>query len=105
HFQELAFTDGKVVPTGSTGDDLVRNSQTLTNVAYNGTYTWWNSIFTSIELQLAIPLTGDTPEELGINDANLTEVLDRFRNDEDYQTLFADAFPSESDPFTLTNIT
>ncbi|MDP2548004.1 methanobactin export MATE transporter MbnM [Oceanobacter sp. 4_MG-2023] len=105
HFQELAFTDGKVVPTGSTGDDLVRNSQTLTNVAYNGTYTWWNSIFTSIELQLAIPLTGDTPEELGINDANLTEVLDRFRNDEDYQTLFTDAFPSESDPFTLTNIT
>jgi cytochrome c peroxidase len=105
HLQALAFTDGKVVPTGSTGDALVRNSQSLTNIAYNATYTWWNPIFTRIELQLAMPLTGDTPEELGINDANLAEILERFRTDSTYQTLFKAAFPAESDPVTLPNIT
>ncbi|MFK4753374.1 MbnH family di-heme enzyme [Oceanobacter antarcticus] len=105
HFQALAFTDGKAVPTGSTGEALVRNSQTLTNVAYNATYTWWNPIFTRIELQLAMPLTGDTPAELGINDANLAAILQRFRSDTVYQTLFANAFPTATDPFTLTNIT
>ena len=83
----------------------MRNSQTLTNVAYNATYTWWNPIFTRIELQLAMPLTGDTPAELGINDANLAAILQRFRSDTVYQALFANAFPTATDPFTLTNIT
>ena len=71
HQQDKAFTDGKALPNGSLGDELVVNSQTLTNVAYNGTYTWWNPILIKMEDQLFIPLTGDTPVEIGINDGNL----------------------------------
>lgn len=105
HFQALAFTDGVELPSGSTGHALVRNSQSLANVAYNGTYTWWNSIFIDIESQLSMPLTGDTPEELGINDGNLEEVMDRFRQDETYQALFEAAFPGQTDPYNLSNLT
>ncbi len=105
HFQSLAFTDGKALPTGSTGGLLARNSQTLTNVAYNATYTWWNPIFIKIEEQLSMPLSGDDPVELGINDANLDEILERLKNDARYPALFASAFPDDVEPFSLVNIT
>ncbi|MFL0808444.1 MAG: di-heme enzyme [Oceanobacter sp.] len=105
HFQHLAFTDGKALPTGSTGEVLARNSQTLTNVAYNATYTWWNPIFIRVEQQLSVPLTGDEPVELGINDANQAEVLERLHQDARYQALFDEAFPDETEPYTLVNVT
>ena len=88
HEQALAFTDGKALPQGSTGHILALNSQTLTNVAYNGSYTWWNPILIRMEDQLFIPMTGDDPVELGINDANTQAVLQRFRDDDNYQSLF-----------------
>lgn len=105
HFQALAFADGKALPTGSTGELLARNSQTLTNVAYNATYTWWNPIFIRIEQQLSVPLSGDDPVELGINDANQADVLERLRQDARYQTLFVEAFPDDTEPYTLVNVT
>src|SRR5262245_8709639 len=40
HKQELAFSDGLTVPLGSTGERLRRNAMSLTNVAYNATFTW-----------------------------------------------------------------
>ncbi len=104
HIQALAFTDGKALPQGSTGETLALNSQSLTNVAYNASYTWWNPILIRVEDQLFIPLTGDTPVELGINDGNLNTVLQRFRDDPSYQALFAAAFPNETDPYTLVNV-
>ena len=104
HEQALAFTDGKALPQGSMGHTLALNSQTLTNVAYNGSYTWWNPILIRMEDQLFIPLTGDDPVELGINDANTQVVLQRFRDDDNYQSLFSQAFPYDSDPFSLVNV-
>lgn len=104
HEQALAFTDGKTLPQGSTGHTLALNSQTLTNVAYNASYTWWNPILIRMEDQLFIPLTSDDPVELGINDANTQEILQRFRDDNAYQSLFLQAFPEDSDPFTLVNV-
>lgn len=104
HVQALAFTDGKTLPQGSTGQTLALNSQTLTNVAYNASYTWWNPILIRMEDQLFIPLTGDEPVELGINDANTQTILQRFKDDETYQILFAEAFPEDVAPFTLVNV-
>lgn len=104
HEQALAFTDGKALPQGSTGQTLALNSQTLANVAYNGSYTWWNPMLIRMEDQLFIPLTSDDPVELGINDANTQTILQRFRDVENYQTLFAEAFPDDVDPFTLVNV-
>ncbi|WP_233243723.1 methanobactin export MATE transporter MbnM [Bacterioplanes sanyensis] len=104
HQQSLAFTDGKALPQGSEGHTLVLNSQSLTNVAYNASYTWWNPILVEMEDQLFIPLTGDDPVELGIDDGNREQVLQRFRDDEQYQSLFAAAFPQQAEPVTLVNV-
>ncbi|WP_434339640.1 MbnH family di-heme enzyme [Motilimonas cestriensis] len=104
HQQALAFTDGKQRPLGSTGELLHRNSQSLTNIAYNATYTWANPILKEIESQLVIPLFGEFPVELGINDGNKDEILSRFRDDPLYQKLFNEAFPDQQDPVTLPNI-
>lgn len=104
HQQALAFTDGVALPTGSTGEVLHRNSQTLTNIAYNASYTWANPVLHTIEQQLVIPLFGEFPVEMGINDANREEILARFQQDSLYQTLFSYAFPNEQQPVTFPNI-
>ena len=88
HQQALAFSDGLAVPTGSTGEVLHRNSQTLTNIGYNASYTWANPILKEIEQQLVIPLFGEFPVEMGINDSNRETILERFRTDVDYLNRF-----------------
>ena len=104
HQQALAFSDGVKVPTGSTGEVLHRNSQTLTNIAYNASYTWANPILKEIEQQLVIPLFGEFPVEMGINDSNRETILQRFRDDVLYQELFNNAFPNQQDSFTFPNV-
>ncbi|CAH0524183.1 Cytochrome c551 peroxidase [Allocatenococcus thiocycli] len=104
HQQAMAFSDGVKLPTGSTGEVLHRNSQTLTNVAYNASYTWANPVLKEIEQQLVIPLFGEFPVELGINDSNRTEILQRFATDVRYQNLFNAAFPDQQDTVTFPNI-
>lgn len=104
HQQALAFSDGVKVPTGSTGEVLHRNSQTLTNIAYNASYTWANPILKEIEQQLVIPLFGEFPVEMGINDANREEILNRFRRETAYQNMFNVAFPNQQDAVTFPNV-
>lgn len=104
HQQALAFSDGLKVPVGSTGEVLHRNSQTLTNIAYNASYTWANPILKQIEQQLVIPLFGEFPVEMGINDSNRSAILQRFRDDALYQDLFSKAFPNQQDSLTFPNI-
>ncbi|MEO0601023.1 MAG: MbnH family di-heme enzyme [Myxococcota bacterium] len=97
HLQERAFTDGKVTPVGSTGDEVVRNSPTLVNVAYNSTLNWANPILTELENQILVPMFGEDPVELGIG-GNEAAVIDRFASDPDYVARFEAAFPDEEDP-------
>lgn len=103
HLQALAFTDGRVQAVGSTGDIHPRNSQTLTNVAYNATLTWANPTLLTLERQIVIPMFGEHPVEMGIT-GNEDRVLARFSSDPRYRELFAEAFPEQSDPFTFNNI-
>ncbi len=104
HIQELAFSDGKVTPEGSMGDRLVRNSPGLSNVAYYSTLTWSNDGFENLEDQLRVPITGDSPIELGVTDGVRTEVLARFDADPDYAQMFADAFPDSESGVTLNKV-
>jgi cytochrome c peroxidase len=99
HRQELAFSDGLATPTGATGQHVFRNSMTLTNVAYYFPYTWENSGLETLEEQALVPLFADFPLELGFTTVE-GEVLDGFRADAVYATLFPRAFPKERDPFT-----
>lgn len=104
HFQALAFTDGKVKPEGSTGERLVRNSQALFNVAWNGSFTWSHNGFAEIEDQLNVPLRADNPIELGIVDGMLDEVVARFANSPLYQPMFLAAFPELQGEVTIDAI-
>ncbi len=104
HHQDKAFTDGKPLAIGSTGDVHPRNSQGLANVVYHATLTWANPALTELERQMEVPMFGDNPVEMGINDSNKTEVLNRFKNDLKVVNLFKAAFPKETDPVTFTNI-
>lgn len=105
HLQHLAFTDGKPVSTGTTGDLTSRGAMSIANVAYYPTLTWANPSQFSLEIQAAVPMFVDNLAiELGINDGNQDAVLARFQNDASYQRLFKDAFPGEEQPINFMNI-
>jgi cytochrome c peroxidase len=104
HQQERAFTDGRVVGIGATGEVLPRNSMSLANVAYSPVLTWANPNVRSLERQALIPMFNETPIELGLTGIE-GEVLNQLRADPRYQQLFRAAFPADADPFTLTSIT
>jgi cytochrome c peroxidase len=105
HHQDKAFTDGRMVAIGSTGELHPRNAQGLANVAYNATITWANPSLLSLEAQAQVPIFGEAPVELGINDSNVNTVLDRVKSDARYPALFAAAFPGVTQPVTWGNIT
>lgn len=105
HSQSLAFTDGKVLPLGSTGHMLARNSMPLGNVAYYNYLTWSNPLITTIEEQMLVPMFGDAPIELGLGEA-VAPALARLQADPMYQRMFAAAFPGqkESETFVIQNV-
>lgn len=103
HFQNLAFTDGKPVATGSTGDVTARGAMSIANVAYYPTLTWANPSQYTLEIQAGVPMfVENLAVELGINDENKAAVLARFQNDADYQRRFQEVFPGE--PINFMNI-
>jgi cytochrome c peroxidase len=94
HEQARAFTDGKALAIGSTGDAHPRNSMSLANVAYTATLGWANPATVLLEAQALTPMFGENPVELGLagqEDALLT----RLSADATYQKLAARAFPSQ----------
>ncbi|MDO5693168.1 MAG: di-heme enzyme [Pseudomonadota bacterium] len=97
HLQAKAFTDGRALALGATGQLHVRSPMALVNVAWNASYTWGNPMLTSLEQQSPNPIFGDTPVELGVNDSSAQAVLQRLRSatDVDYVARFAAAFPGE----------
>lgn len=103
HQQAKAFTDGLPVAVGSTGELHPRNTQSLVNVVYAPTLTWANPSLTLLEKQMEVPLFGEHPVEMGVNDRNKAEITHRFAQDAAYQRLFAAAFSSQSQPVTLGN--
>lgn len=103
HLQSLAFTDGRTVAEGSTGELHPRNSQSLTNVGYNASLTWANPLLTKLEQQALVPIFGEEPVELGAVGKE-REILERLAADPLYGSLFAAAYPSEAEPITWDNI-
>ena len=103
HEQSRAFTDGRAVSTGSTGDMTPRSSMSLVNVAYNATYTWANPGLVHLEEQALVPMFGEAPVELGLAGRE-DELVQRLRDEPLYPPMFAAAFPADADPITITNI-
>ncbi len=104
HLQSMAFTDGMAFSTGTSGDKTARSAQPLANVAWNTTLTWANPALVNLERQMLVPLFGDNPVEMGVNDHNKTQILARISNDKLYAAKFKAAFPSENAPINFKNI-
>jgi cytochrome c peroxidase len=104
HKQELAFTDGKPQAVGATGELHPRGAMSLVNIAYGAVLTWSNPNESSLEHQALTPMFGEHPVELGMkgDGGSYIQIL---RSDPKYRERFAAAFPSESDPFSIANIT
>lgn len=105
HQQARAFTDGRPIAIGSTGEPHPRNAQPLANAAWHPTLTWANRALVSLEQQMQIPIFGTDPVEMGVNDRNKAEVLARIATDPDYLGKFAAAFPGEQAPVSWPNVT
>lgn len=103
HRQAFAFSDPRPRSIGATGEQTVRNAMTLTNVAYNGRYTWANDRLKTLEQQALVPLTQKHPLEMGMLE-NKSGIMNRFRADSQYVELFRAAFPSEKDGIRLENV-
>ena len=92
HLQELAFTDGRAVSRGVTGDATPRNSMSLANVAYFPVLTWANPLMQHLERQALVPLIGQEPVELGLAGMD-DELVRRLTAEPVYRRLFPEAFP------------
>jgi cytochrome c peroxidase len=103
HEQSLAFTDGRAVGVGSTGEHHVRGSMSVAGSGYLNAFTWANPVLSSLEEQALVPMFGETPVELGLSGQEGV-LLDRLRAEPVYAEKFPAAFPLDPDPFTVTNI-
>ena len=104
HQQQLAFTDGRAVAVGSTGELHPRNAQSLVNVVYNQTLTWANPALVTLERQIEVPLFSQHPVEMGVTNANKNRILARLRRDRWYRRHFPRAFPKASKPLSWQSI-
>ncbi|MEM6426784.1 MAG: MbnH family di-heme enzyme [Cyanobacteria bacterium P01_D01_bin.128] len=95
HLQSLAFTDGKALSVGATGQVHPRNSMSLTNVGYNSAQTWANPLMQHLEQQMLVPLFGEEPVELGMAGRE-NELLAMLRSDPDYSQRFNAVFGAAS---------
>ena len=104
HRQANAFADARNLPFGSTGQPHPRNSMSLPNVAYQVVFGWANTQTRRLEAQALIPMLGQTPVELGLAGRE-EEMLNRLRAVGLYMSLFRAAFPGDTSPITLGNVT
>jgi cytochrome c peroxidase len=95
HHQDKAFTDGRAVAEGITGEKGARSAMGLANVAYLPTLTWANPLLKSLEVQALIPIFGEHPVEMGMAGRE-GELFRRLQGDATYRRLFAQAFPAEA---------
>lgn len=104
HQQDKAFTDGKPLGVGSTGEVHPRGPMALGNVVYSPTLTWAHPDKRDLELQIDAPFFGDHPVEMGVNDANKVEILQRLMADAKYPSKFKAAFPQQDNIVSWTNV-
>lgn len=103
HRQELAFTDGRATPVGSTGEQHSRSAMSLVNVAYSSVLTWSDPGLRTLEDQALVPLLSEHPVEMGMK-GRQDGVLSMLRAEPVYATLFPEAFPGAENPLTLPNV-
>ncbi|MBT8118100.1 MAG: di-heme enzyme [Gammaproteobacteria bacterium] len=117
HLQDKAFTDGLALSIGSQADVHARNAMSMTNVVYNSTMNWANPQIVNMHDQALAVVLNEDPVELGWA-GHVDEILNRLKSPSnanyagtsfaghapDYPQMFAEAFPNETDPITLSTV-
>jgi cytochrome c peroxidase len=91
HRQELAFTDGRAVSIGATGEPHTRSAMSLVNVVFSSMLTWSDPNLRSLEKQALRPMLGTHPVELGLRDHE-SDFLQMLRTDPVYRELLPKSF-------------
>ncbi len=99
HIPALAFTDGRTMAIGATGEHHTRNTPTLINVAYAASFGWADPSLTTLEAQHRVPMFNHAPVELGLDEV-LPERLVELGADPLLAPLREVAFPG-TDTLTL----
>lgn len=104
HQQKAAFTDGRKVAIGATGEAHPRNAMGLANIAYFPVLTWADPAQLRLEAQALVPMFGEHPVEMGLagKEQDLIRLLGR---DPRYERLFRGAFAADANPYTIDNLT
>jgi cytochrome c peroxidase len=103
HDPARAFSDGRPVAIGATGEALPHNAMALVNVAYNLSFGWARPQVRSLEAQMLEPMLNEHPVELGMKGREAA-VSAELAADHAYRRDFAAAFPAELAPVRFANL-
>lgn len=103
HQQARAFTDGLPKSVGATGEPHPRAAMSLVNAGYASRLTWANHLLDRLEIQALTPMFGENPVEMGMAGRE-SEIVEMLKGDIRYRTMFAEAFPTDSDPYSILNL-
>ena len=104
HQKEKAFTDGKRIAVGATGESHVLNTPTLVNVAYSPILTWADPNSRRLEDHPLKPLFSIDPVEMGMG-GQRKKIVEWLRSDAHYPLQFRAAFPKSKIKVSIKNIT
>lgn len=103
HSQKHAFADDNRTRPGVHGDPGRRNVPGLANVGYAARLTWADPRLTSLELQVAVPVLGEHPVEMGMKGKE-AEIARRLASDSCYIRMFQTAFPEVNGAINMTTV-
>jgi cytochrome c peroxidase len=103
HDPAKAYSDGRALAVGATGDTLRHSAMSLVNIAYNISYGWTRPELQSLEAQMLEPLLNEHPVELGLagRQSSVSELL---AAEPTYRAAFAQAFAQAAEPVTFDNL-
>lgn len=93
HEQHRGFAEGNATHPGVKGALGRRNVPGLANVGYLSPLTWADPSQVSLETQVATPVTGEHPVEMGMRGQE-PELVRRLAADSCYRQMFLAAFPN-----------
>lgn len=103
HEQKHGFADNNATRPGVHGDPGRRNVPGLANVGYATRLTWADPRLTTLEVQVAVPVLGEQPVEMGMAGKE-AEIQRRLGRDGCYVRMFATAFPERGGKIDMQSI-
>lgn len=103
HEQTHGFADNNATRPGVYGDPGRRNVPGLANVGYTARLTWADPRLTTLEAQVAVPVLGEHPVEMGMAGKE-AEIGTRLGRDNCYVQMFADAFPERRGKIEMAGV-